>query len=95
MGTMPALYARFDGMVQLEHARRVLVDLARVAKVAVLADVEKLCGDLDPMAAVDPAELKIVVQEGVVYFKEPGLSQRIDQEIAELAKVMAVKSQHH
>jgi hypothetical protein len=83
---LPRLYERFSYEITREHARRVILDTARVATRVPLGVLTKWCGDPQIQGIVPPGEVTVRVEGNVVHLGEPSLAPIVEAHIAALAK---------
>jgi hypothetical protein len=85
----PKLYRPFTEELKTEHARRVIIDVARSVTSVKLFDLRLYTDEQDPtrvfQALKESGELDVVVKGDTVYLTRPKFGARLETVIAELA----------
>lgn len=80
-------YAKFSQLINIEHARRVIIDYAHVTTRMNLEDLYRACDtkSIKPILERIP-DLQYEIQDQIIIFKDISLEHAISQEIAKITK---------
>jgi hypothetical protein len=84
-GSFSCLYDRFSAEILREHAKRVLIDTAKMVTIVPIEQLIEWCGTPDVCELVKPEILIVKVVENMVYLHDPNLGPMIEEEILELS----------